>query len=50
MSNLDIDEFVQGSMDCAMGIPHEEGKSESYDKGYAEQYELDQKQGATSSE
>ena len=44
MSNdKDFDrDFLQGQKDCEAGKPHQEGKSEAYDRGYAAQYELEQ--------
>lgn len=38
----DIEEFLQGRRDCAAGVPHKAGKSESYDTGYSAQYEDEQ--------
>jgi len=40
------DDFLQGQRDCEEGIPHQEGKSEAYDRGYGAQYELEQIMGA----
>jgi len=34
-------EFVQGQQDCEQGKPHKDG-TESYNAGYATQYELEQ--------
>lgn len=36
-------EFIEGAQDCIKGVPHKIGKSEEYNKGYAYQYEYDQK-------
>ena len=33
----------RGITDCAEGIPHKAGQGDSYDEGYALQYELEQK-------
>lgn len=40
--NYDIGDFIQGQRDCHDGVPHEAGKSESYDAGYSTQYEIEQ--------
>jgi len=40
-------DFAQGQRDCSEGVPHAEDRSESYDRGYAVQYELEQIKGAT---
>ncbi len=45
MSNFS-DDFLQGQRDCEEGIPHQTGKSEAYDRGYAAQYEMEQIMGA----
>lgn len=39
---MNTDEFMQGQQDCKDGKPHEAGRGESYDRGYAAQYELDE--------
>ena len=44
--NYDLDEFLKGQRDCADGVPHEAGKSVSYDAGYSAQYEDEQIMGA----
>lgn len=41
-----ITDFIQGEADCKAGIPHQAGKSKSYDEGYSVQYQLEQIQGA----
>jgi len=38
----DTDEFLQGQKDCRDGIPHEQGSSEDYTRGYAAQFEIEQ--------
>lgn len=38
--NYDINEFIDGQKDCRDGVPHKAGMSESYDRGYSVQYEL----------
>lgn len=43
---MDADMFLKGQIDCRDGKPHEAGKGESYDRGYAAQYEWEQAQGA----
>ena len=35
-------EFIRGQKDCKNGLPHRENQSESYDRGYAAQYQLEQ--------
>lgn len=42
MSDINIDDFLQGQKDCVNGEVHKEGMGESYDNGYAVQYELEQ--------
>ena len=37
-----VGDFVRGQRDCKNGVPHEAGKSASYDRGYAAEYELEQ--------
>ena len=39
---IDVSEFMQGQRDCKAGIEHKAGQSDSYDRGYATQYELEQ--------
>jgi len=39
---LDADEFLRGQRDCRDGIPHREGQSDSYNRGYATEYEREQ--------
>lgn len=36
----------RGITDCAEGIPHKDGQGDSYDEGYAFQYELEQRASA----
>lgn len=43
--NYDINEFIDGQRDCRDGVPHKDG-TESYNAGYAAQYQLEQIQGA----
>jgi len=43
---MNPDEFMQGQKDCANGVPHKAGMSDSYDRGYAAQYEMEQIMGA----
>ena len=40
--NYVVSEFIDGRQDCRDGIPHKDGKGESYDAGYSVQYELEQ--------
>lgn len=40
--------FLQGQQDCKEGKPHASGRGESYDRGYATQYEWEQVQEAMS--
>ena len=37
-----INGFLEGMRDANLGIAHEPGKGDSYDRGYAAQYELEQ--------
>lgn len=32
-------EFMQGERDCIAGVPHEEGKSDAYTRGYGTRYQ-----------
>jgi hypothetical protein len=41
-SEIKVDDFYLGQRDCERGIPHKSGMSESYDRGYNAQYELEQ--------
>jgi hypothetical protein len=41
---MNIDDFIRGQKDCKAGKPHEAGKSNDYNRGYAAQYELEQAQ------
>ena len=41
---MNADEFLKGQKGCKEGVPHET-KSESYNRGYAAQYDLEQIQG-----
>lgn len=40
--HYDIHDFVRGQKDCRNGVPHQSGKSESYDRGYSFEYEFEQ--------
>jgi len=42
MSEINATEFMQGQKDCQDGISHKAGQSESYDRGYAAEYEKEQ--------
>lgn len=42
MSEFNSYEFMRGQKDCRDGFPHREGQSESYDRGYDAQYQLEQ--------
>jgi hypothetical protein len=37
-----VDDFLRGQIDADKGLPHQAGKSEAYDRGYAAQYEAEQ--------
>lgn len=41
-------DMVEGIMACAKGDPCPEGASEAFQKGYAREYELEQRQTAAS--
>ncbi len=43
---IDVSEFMQGQRDCRDGVDHKAGQSDSYDRGYATQYEYEQIQSA----
>ena len=36
------DDFLQGQRDCQDGVPHKQGMSSDYDRGYACEYESEQ--------
>jgi len=40
------EQFIDGQRDCREGVPHKAGMSESYDAGYATQFQLEAIQGA----
>ena len=45
MGNVAVDfsnDFLDGQQDCANGEPHQAGRSDAYDRGYAAQYEAEQ--------
>lgn len=42
VSDFNSHEFMRGQKDCKDGFPHREGQSESYDRGYRAQYQLEQ--------
>lgn len=42
MTDLITFDFLAGQRDCMNGIPHQAGWSESYDRGYSTQYNLEQ--------
>ena len=35
-------EYLQGANDCLLGVDHKAGKSDSYNAGYASQYQHEQ--------
>jgi len=37
---MNTDEFMKGQRDCLDNLDHLPGQSESYDRGYAAQYEF----------
>lgn len=39
---IDFREYAKGQKDCANGVPHVEGRSESYTLGYSDAYEIEQ--------
>lgn len=48
MTNIDADEFLRGQRDCQNGVKHLAGQSDSYDRGYAAQYQHEQNMSALS--
>ena len=38
----EVSDFIKGQQDCADGKPHQAGKSDAYNRGYAAQYALEQ--------
>lgn len=44
--DLNAEEFLAGQRDCEAGVAHKDGRSESYDRGYGAQYEIEQVRGA----
>jgi len=45
-----LNDFVRGETDCKAGIPHKEGQSREYDKGYGFEYMREQTETARSIE
>jgi hypothetical protein len=45
-TTIDVSEFMQGQRDCRDGVDHKAGQSDSYNRGYATQYEWEQIQSA----
>ena len=45
-----LNDFVRGETDCKAGIPHKEGQSPEYDKGYGFEYMREQTETARSIE
>ena len=41
---LAFKEEHKGKQDCINGVPHKEGRSAAYDRGYSEQYAIEQQQ------
>jgi len=41
-TKLNVHHFAKGQRDCRDGVQHKAGRGESYDQGYAFQYELEQ--------
>lgn len=41
-NDFDSSEFLAGQNDCAEGKEHKSGRSESYDRGYSTQYQMEQ--------
>jgi hypothetical protein len=39
---MNTSEFLQGANDCLVGVEHKAGKGQSYDAGYASQYQHEQ--------
>ena len=39
VSNESLAEWTKGYNDCEKGLPHKEGKSEEYDRGYGDCYQ-----------
>jgi hypothetical protein len=35
-------DYSKGATDCLNGVPHVDGKGEAYDRGYSEQYAVEQ--------
>ena len=40
--SFDSYEFMRGQKDCKNGVPHREGQTESYDRGYSTQHQMEQ--------
>lgn len=47
-AGCEFSEFVRGQLDCQKGEPHKPDQSESYNKGYAAQYQHEQNMTAAS--
>ncbi len=43
--NYNIGEFIDGQRDCRDGVAHFDGKGDSYDTGYAFEYQMEQARG-----
>lgn len=39
---MNSEEFLKGQQDCKAGNAHKNGQSESYERGYSAQYEIEQ--------
>ena len=42
MIQIDIEDYVRGCNDAKAGKEHQKGKGFSYDRGYGDQYEIEQ--------
>jgi hypothetical protein len=34
-----VDDWIKGYQDCSNGLPHKEGKSSEYDRGYGDSHQ-----------
>ena len=41
LNELNSGEFLRGQSDCKKGAAHKTGQTESYNRGYATQYEME---------
>jgi len=40
--HFDAEMYMAGMRDCKDGVPHQDGKGANYDKGYSDEYTIEQ--------